>query len=131
MRSSSRVIPVLLVLGLSAACDRKAPKRKPFSCMAMQERMEQCQDQVVRQAKARAGIDVKTGARSAAEAEARFHRLKRRFINNIKRKSFLRRCDRTLRRNTLVERKARSTLRYCYGRSGCQAFAQCLLDRWL
>ena len=129
MRSPSRLIPALLMLGLAGACDRKTPK--PFSCLALQERLEQCQDQVLGQAKARAEVEVKTGARTAAEAEARYRRLKRNFINSIKKKKVLRRCDRDLRRVTPEQRRARSTLRYCYGRAGCQAFAECLLDRWL
>ena len=122
-----------LGLGLGLGTTLSGCKKKqaqPFSCERYQKRMERCEHYVVAAAKRRFDADVKTGDLGASEAAAQLKMLQWRIRRRIRYKNSLRRCQKLQNLRTTHHRKRFTTMKYCLGRSSCQAFGQCILGLW-
>lgn len=131
-------IRALMVMGLVVAsglalvgpvgCKKKKPQ--PFSCDRYQKRMERCEYYVLAAVKGRYDADVKTGARDADEAAAQLRMLQQRIRRRIRYKNSGRLCEKLQKLRTPHHRKRFTTMKYCYRRSGCKGFAQCMVGLW-
>jgi len=134
MVTVASTLPLLglgLGFGLGATlvgCKKK--KSPPFSCDRYQKRMERCEPSLVAAARRRFDADVKTGNLAADEAAAQVKVLQWRIRKRIRYKNSLRECRKLQNLQTPHHRKRFTTLKYCLGRSGCQAFGQCMLALW-
>jgi len=117
----------LVLVGL-VGCNKKAPQ--PFSCDRYQRRMERCESYVVAAVKRRFDADVKIGALDRDEADAKRKALQRRIRRRIRYKNSKRLCEKLQKLRTPHHRKRFTTMKYCYRRSGCEGFAQCILALW-
>ncbi len=128
-------IRAVLMVGVLALCGSavggcKKKKAQPFSCERYQKRMELCENDVLGAFKKRFENDVKTGFRKAGEAETQYKMLQWRFRKRIRHKNTQRLCEKLQKLKAPRHRKRFTTMKYCYKRKGCAAFAQCLLGLW-
>ncbi|MFH2006143.1 MAG: hypothetical protein ABI333_06120 [bacterium] len=128
-RLLSATMTVLLGATAVGAC-QKQDKRKPFTCERFQKRAERCEKYVLEVMKQRIRAEAKTGQRTEEQASLQFKMVKHRLLRNIRGGSPRENCEKLARGGGREVRRRFSTMKYCYLRDSCEAFAKCVLRIW-